>query len=105
MSRQVYKTSAAMQDIVDCAAYLGEQRVGLEIEFLDSIEKTLDYLASGSGSGGLYESQNPLLEGIRVWKVHDFENHLIFYRPTSDGIDLIRVLHGARDIAAIFEHE
>jgi plasmid stabilization system protein ParE len=27
---------------------------------------------------------------------------LIFYRPTKDGIEIVRILHGARDIAAEF---
>ena len=30
-------------------------------------------------------------------------NYVIFYRPIPDGIQLIRVLHGARDIPAIFD--
>ena len=30
-------------------------------------------------------------------------NYLIFYRPTTDGIEVIRVLHGARDIPELFD--
>ncbi len=41
-------------------------------------------------------------EGIRRWRVNDFENFLIFYRPIDDGIEVIRVLHGARDIESLF---
>jgi toxin ParE1/3/4 len=29
-------------------------------------------------------------------------NYLIFYRPATDGIEVIRVLHGARDIPELF---
>lgn len=32
-------------------------------------------------------------------------NYLIFYRPLPDGIEILRVLHGARDIAAILFDE
>lgn len=32
-----------------------------------------------------------------------FPNHLIFYRPVEDGIEVLRVVHGAQDIEAIFE--
>ena len=28
---------------------------------------------------------------------------MIFYAPLADGIDVIRVLHGARDIDAVFD--
>jgi len=30
-------------------------------------------------------------------------SHLIFYRPAVDGIEVIRVLHGARDIPKLFD--
>lgn len=30
-------------------------------------------------------------------------NYLIFYRPINQGIEVLRVLHGARDIPSIFE--
>ena len=30
-------------------------------------------------------------------------NYLIFYRPASDGIEIIRVVHGARDIPELFD--
>jgi toxin ParE1/3/4 len=32
-------------------------------------------------------------------------NYLIFYRPISDGIEIVRVLHGARDIPTTAFHE
>jgi toxin ParE1/3/4 len=30
------------------------------------------------------------------------DNHVIFYRPIDHGIEVARVLHGARDIDALF---
>lgn len=41
--------------------------------------------------------------GIRQWRLPGFENYLIFYRPLDDGVEILRVLHGARDIQRIFE--
>jgi len=32
-------------------------------------------------------------------------NYVIFYRKALRGIDIIRVLHGARDIERIFEED
>jgi len=57
------------------------------------------------GIGERWPSSNPLLADMRVWRIEGFENHLIFYRPTVDGIDIIRVLHGARDIENLLETE
>ncbi len=30
-------------------------------------------------------------------------NYIIFFRPMENGIEIVRVLHGARDIPALFE--
>ncbi len=57
------------------------------------------------GIGERRESRNPRLHGLRIWRVEGFENHLIFYRPADDGIEIVRVLHGARDIDRIFAEE
>jgi len=41
-----------------------------------------------------------LSDGLRSFAVN---RYVIFYRPTSNGIEVIRVLHAARDIPAQFE--
>lgn len=57
------------------------------------------------GMGERRESGDPRLEGLRVRRVEGFEKHLIFDRETAGGIDVIRVLHGARDISRILDAE
>jgi toxin ParE1/3/4 len=44
---------------------------------------------------------NPRLDGMRTWRIEGVENHLVFYCTVGDGIEIIRILHGAREIAAI----
>jgi toxin ParE1/3/4 len=39
---------------------------------------------------------------MRWFPVKGFPNYLVFYRPILRGIEVVRVLHGARDIAAQF---
>ncbi len=51
------------------------------------------------------ETANAALTGLRRWRVPGFENHLIFYRVTEEAIEVIRVLHGARDIEGILSEE
>jgi toxin ParE1/3/4 len=51
-------------------------------------------------------SDNPFLgrprrfriKGIRSWQVPGFRVYLIFYRPTETALQIVRVLHGARDL-------
>lgn len=58
----------------------------------------MERLAAMPGMGGRYESDNLELAGVRVFPVSRIRNYLIFYRPTPQGIEVLRVLHGARDI-------
>jgi hypothetical protein len=37
--------------------------------------------------------------------VKGFESYLVFYLPHQNGIDMIRVIHGARDIESLFARE
>jgi len=32
-----------------------------------------------------------------------FENWLIFYQPKRDGVQIVHVLHGSRDIASLLD--
>ncbi|NQT36306.1 MAG: type II toxin-antitoxin system RelE/ParE family toxin [Planctomycetes bacterium] len=52
--------------------------------------------------GALCWFRSPQATDVRVWSIGGFENHLVFYRPIESGIDVIRVIHGARDVRAIF---
>jgi toxin ParE1/3/4 len=55
--------------------------------------------------GGLCRFESDAAKQVRAWSVRGFENYLIFYRPLSNGIDVVRVIHGARDIAAVFDDD
>jgi plasmid stabilization system protein ParE len=39
-------------------------------------------------------------DGIRGFPAQDY---MIFYRESSHDIEIVRVLHGARDISALFQ--
>lgn len=45
-------------------------------------------------------SRNELQPGLRS---HPVRNHLLFYRPQANGIEVVRVVHGARDLDALFD--
>jgi len=46
--------------------------------------------------------RHPRWSAARTWPLKGFERYLIFYRPLSDGVEILRVTHGARDIARLF---
>ncbi len=96
----------AERDINEETVYLADE-AGAEIgiRFFDSAHATLRSLLEMPGMGKKIESADPKIPNIRQWPVSGFEKYLIFYQPSVDGIDVVRVLHGARDIRRIFEDE
>jgi len=40
-----------------------------------------------------------------MWPVPGFRNYLIFYRIAADDIQILRVLHAARDLESTLEDE
>lgn len=99
MTGQYRVLPAADRDLDDQAAYLGSH-ASLEtaLRFYDAAGSTFATLAGMPGIGERWPSANPRLEGLRVWRIKGFENHLIFYRPADGGIEIVRVLHTARDL-------
>jgi len=106
VSGQVVKRPHALQDLDEAAAYIqdqsGPQRA---IRFLRAADSTFAMLAGMPGMGTRYEPDEPLYADLRSFPITRHPNHLVFYRPFSDGIEVLRVLHGARDIASILAEE
>jgi toxin ParE1/3/4 len=46
-------------------------------------------------------ARDNLAPGLRSFPVG---NYLVFYRITPEGIEVARVLHGARDLRAVFKN-
>jgi toxin ParE1/3/4 len=55
--------------------------------------------------GAPYDSGIERLVGLRRVPVKGFEKYLLFYTPRIGDIDVVRVLHAARDIQRIFESD
>ncbi len=106
MSPRYNVLPSADRDLDGQAGYL-MQEVGLEtaLRFYDAAAATFEKLARTPGIGERRESPNPRLGGLRVWRVEAFANHLIFYRPVDSGIEIVRVLHAARDVDRVLELE
>jgi toxin ParE1/3/4 len=93
-------------DLDGHAEYLArEASLETALRFYDAAASTFENLTRMPGVGERRESSNPRLAGLRVWRIDGFPKHLIFYRPMDSGIEIIRVLNGARDIDSVLEAE
>jgi toxin ParE1/3/4 len=95
MARIVH-TPQAREDLHAAWAYIAEGNPSAADELIRRIYEALRTLAATPAIGQRQDRYRP---GLRCFPVGVY---LIFYLTRDDGIDVIRVLHGARDIPALF---
>ncbi len=102
MIEPVSYRSRARLDLLEQFVWFGEHAsVEIAERFFTAVDETCARLVHYPQSGVPHISGVGSLEGVRKSKVRGFPPFLIFYLPRAGGIDLIRVLHGARDLDAI----
>lgn len=96
----------AAADIENSALYYVEQAdLDLGLRFYRATEETLAWILENPSCGSSREFLSPRLQGLRAWPVRGFQRHLVFYRESDEAVQVIRVLHGARDILNIFKSD
>ena len=97
---RVLKREGAKRDLVAQWVWYAENAdIEVADRFLAATEATLNLLASQPESGASFFVRKPELQGMRRFPVSSgFEAILLFYFPLRDGIDLVRVVHGSRDL-------
>jgi toxin ParE1/3/4 len=98
----IHRRSKARQDLVEIFRY-HTREAGLHVaqRFFAQAEATFTRLAGMPGLGTPYGHPHPALAEVRFFPVARFRKYIVFYRVVADGIEIVRVLHGARDIAGI----
>lgn len=92
----------ARLDVEQCAHYLVDHgSVVVAMRFLECLEETCNLLLDRPGFGRQLPMSIPELVGVRSYRVQGFDSHLVFYLQREGGIEVLRVLHGARDLEAI----
>ena len=94
----VVKAPQALAEVLDSALYIAEDDPAAGAEFIDKVEETCALLSTQPEMGTHYRSANPAVRDIRFVNVQKFWKFLIFYRVHDGTVEILRVLHGARDI-------
>ncbi len=103
MKRRIAIREAAKRDLRDFVDFIAEENPQAAIRFLKAAERTFKLLVKLPAIGASYAAVTPALRKIRCFRVKRFPNCLIFYVPLAHGIEIVRIIHGARDIEAIFD--
>src|SRR5437868_2423826 len=97
MARVLF-TPLAHKDLQTIWDYLAEEASEETADgILDFIQEKCEKIAAYPAAG---KTRNELMANLRSFAV---KSYVVFYIPLSDGIEVLRVLHGARDIESVFE--
>jgi toxin ParE1/3/4 len=102
MKRRVLKKPQAQRDLTNHFAYIARDKLRPAIKFLQVAEDAVKTLAAMPTIGRMWPSDSPVLAGIRVYVLPSpYRNYLIFYRFNDDALEILTVLHGARDLQTV----
>lgn len=94
---RILRRPLAGADIAEIWDYIAEDSVMQADAWIDRLDGKLRLLAGQPMMGRARDDLSPGIRGM------PFGRYVVFYAPLADGIDIIRVLHSARDIDAAFD--
>jgi toxin ParE1/3/4 len=97
MANRFELTERARRDLKEIWSYIAENNASSADKTLRELAKKFDLLA-----------QNPKIENSHGEFIVNllsfpFKNYLIFYFPIENGVEIYRVIHGARNVEDLFE--
>lgn len=94
---RVTRRPLAEADILEIWDYIAEDSLAEADRWMDRLDEKLGLWATQPMMG---RSRDELAPGLRSLA---FGRYVVFFEPLPDGIDVVRVLHGSRDIDATFD--
>ena len=99
MPGRISRSLKSREDLTGIGLYIAQDNPSAADRVLDKIEERLQLLSefprSGTKRPDLGKNLRCVAEG----------NYVIFFRPLEDGIELVRVIHGAQDYENTFREE
>jgi toxin ParE1/3/4 len=93
----VHRRPQAALDILDIWDHIAEDSPDAADRWVDQLDATFNLLATQPKMG---RARHEISADLRS---HPFRRYVIFYLPIKDGIDVVRVLHSARDVDTAFD--
>lgn len=105
MKRNFFLSHKARRDLFSIACYIENDSPQAAGRFLEVFEYACDRISSLPEMGSVTNAflHRSELKNARMLPIKNFRKYLIFYRTIAEGkIEIIRVIHGARDIPSLF---
>lgn len=102
--RRAFLQQKAKDDVREIALYIADDDLTAAEAFRVALERARLTLADLPEVERAYDFGNRELKGLRVLPVPDCPKYLVFYvyREPEEEVEIFRVLHGSRDIPALF---
>ena len=101
MTLEAWYAPEARQDIYECAEYFERRDDAVADRFREAVQQTIKMLCGNPELGERFRKD--LTGTIRRRGILHFTNYLIFYRREDSQLQVLRIIHGARDYEQFFE--
>ena len=86
----------AEQDLIDIWNYIAEDNPVNATRFLKKLAKKYYWLTENKAAGVNRDALSPGLCGF------PYKKYMLYYRVKNNTLELVRVLHGSRDLGLVF---
>ncbi|MEC9373647.1 MAG: type II toxin-antitoxin system RelE/ParE family toxin [Planctomycetota bacterium] len=105
MKVQVRVHARAVRDVESQAVFIAAESADAAERIWDAFGMAIEQVAANPGIGKRWETDDSRIAGVRWWSLPGFDQHLLFYCATDQRLDILRVIHGARDLSTLFADE
>lgn len=94
---RIVRSSESESDLLTLSEWIGADNPSAAARWLDEIDRTVQLLATFPNVGESVERYGPGVRRISLGA------YVILFRPIEGDLELMRVLHGSRNIDRLFE--
>ena len=92
-------TPQAVSDLLEIWSFIAQDNPGAADRVEEAVLRACDLLADSPLAGRVRKDMTPF--PLRFWVVQPYSKYLIVYDPEKKPLQIIRILHGARDLPSV----
>ena len=94
-------TPQALDDLFEIWSYIAQDNPAAADRVEQAIYGACELLAGAPSGGTVREDLTSL--PVRFWLVTPYPNYFIVYDPETKPVQIVRILHGARNVRSVLE--
>jgi toxin ParE1/3/4 len=102
VSRSLRVHPRADLDVLEAFTFLAGRNPDAARRFLDAVERSLLAIKARPEDGHRYLHGRRENEDWRYVRLAGFKKYLVFYRLVGEETEVVRIVHGSRDLDAVF---